>query len=274
MTTPARHHFAGVTLLVTHYNRSGSLQRLLAGFDQLDCSFDDVVVSDDGSRPEHRQLLETLQTQYGFRLITTPVNRGLGHNINKGQDAVTTAYTLYVQEDFVPKPAFVPRFGEALALMNQDRTLDTVRFYAYFPYPYLKPYANGFSEMVFKAMPWYANHLKFYYYSDHPHLRRRSFFDKFGRYIEGKNGDKTEFAMCLSYLRNKGKGLFFDAFTTIFDQENSAVEPSTATFRTERTYSESVYVPLRSMYLVYRLLKNSVELALFAPTNPVSSKAD
>jgi glycosyltransferase involved in cell wall biosynthesis len=45
--------FKDVTLLVTHYNRSQSLEQLLNSFVQLDCRFEDIVVSDDGSRPEH-----------------------------------------------------------------------------------------------------------------------------------------------------------------------------------------------------------------------------
>ena len=45
--------FPGVTLLVTVYNRSRSLDRLLDAFKQLNCHFGDIVVSDDGSKPEH-----------------------------------------------------------------------------------------------------------------------------------------------------------------------------------------------------------------------------
>lgn len=259
------YYFDGVTLLITHYNRSRSLERLLVAFKQLNCSFADIVVSDDGSLAEHQQVLLELQQQYNFQLITTPTNQGLGHNINKGQDAVRTPYTLYVQEDFVPKPSFAEHFEDALRFMNQDKQLDTVRFYAYFHYPYVKPYKAGFSEMIFKPMPWYTDHLKFYYYSDHPHLRRSTFFDKFGRYAEGENGDITEFRMCLSYIKNGGKGLLFDKFRTVFEQANSSVEPSTATFRSDRNLSKKTYRFLRKFYLVYRFAKNTVELAFFKP---------
>ncbi|GAB2546013.1 hypothetical protein GCM10027085_42040 [Spirosoma aerophilum] len=257
------HHFNEVTLLITHYNRSRSLERLLSAFQKLNCSFADIVVSDDGSLPEHKYLLQQLQCEYNFQLITTPINRGLGNNINKGQDAVRTPYTLYVQEDFVPKPDFALHFSRAMGLMNENETLDIVRFYAYFKYPYLKPYAPDFSEMVFKPMPWHMNHLKFYYYSDHPHLRRSTFFEKFGRYVEGRNGDITEFSMCLSFLKNGGKGLFFEHFTSVFDQANSSSEPSTAVFRKERGFDKRTYLFLRKFYLVYRFMKNTFELTFF-----------
>lgn len=218
-------HFNGVTLLVTHYNRSQSLERLMVNFRDLDCSFDDIVVSDDGSKPEHRDYLKKISPQYHFRLVTTPVNKGLGNNINKGQDAVTTPYTLYVQEDFVPQPLFPEKLSVALQAMNEMPGLDVVRFYAYFRYPYLHAYKNGFSEMKFNPLYW--GYRKFYMYSDHPHLRRSSFLRKFGRYPEGQKGDVTEYRMMMSFLQRGGKALFYEDFKGLFDQVNSSAEPST-----------------------------------------------
>src|SRR5215217_1207972 len=104
------YQFDDVTLLITHYNRSQSLEQLLKSFAVLHCKFEDIVVSDDGSKPEHIDYLHTLQRQFEFRLITTPKNRGLGNNINKGQDAVQTPLTLYVQEDFTPALIFPEKF--------------------------------------------------------------------------------------------------------------------------------------------------------------------
>src|SRR4051812_14313978 len=177
-TANSQHIFSDVTLLVTVYNRSRSLQRLLASFSNLNCIFGDIVVSDDGSRPEHLAAIEQLRATYPFRLVTTPKNRGLGHNINKGQDAVKTPYTLYVQEDFVPRDIFPSKLHEALSFMSQQDDVDMVRFYSYFKYPYLTPIKEGLGEMQFKtSLPGYK---KYYMYSDHPHLRRSNFFNKFG----------------------------------------------------------------------------------------------
>lgn len=249
------HFFDGVTLLITHYNRSRSLQRLLAAFGQLGCIFADIVVSDDGSRPEHQPVLRQLGEQYDFRLITTPKNRGLGHNLNKGQDAVQTPYTLYVQEDFVPQPLFVQRFRESLAMMQQNQSLDLVRYYAYLPYPYLKPCANGFSEMLFS--PWALDYTKIYCYSDHPHLRRSSFFARFGRYVEGMPGDKTEYRMCISFLQKRGSGLFYTDFKDLFSQENDAAEPSTMT---RAMWTESSNPMIAAVRYVYRQVKYNYDI--------------
>lgn len=252
---PTSYTFADVTLLVTHYNRSSSLKRLLTTFATLNCSFTEIVVSDDGSQPEHLQNLAELQTLYPFRLITSPTNRGLANNLNKGQDAVRTPYTLYVQEDFVPKPAFVPAFQDALTFMNQDATLDFIRFYAYGIYPYLQPYGKGFSEMAFS--PWALDYDKIYCYSDHPHLRRSTFLDKFGRYTEGIKGDKAEYRMGISFVQKRGKGLFYDQFQSLFSQVNDAIEPSTMTRREWTRSSNPLIVVVR---YVYRQIKYNYDI--------------
>ncbi|UEG53833.1 glycosyltransferase [Mucilaginibacter daejeonensis] len=247
--------FPDVTLLITHYNRSRSLLRLLETFSQQNFSFGGIVVSDDGSQPEHLEVLKHQQSVYGYDLVTTPKNRGLGNNINKGQDAVTTPYTLYVQEDFEPKPAFIDHFRDALGYFEADPELDIARFYAYFAYPYTKPYGKGFVQMIFKPQLWASNHLKFYVYSDHPHLRRTSFFQKFGRYAEGVKGDITEYRMARSFIRNKGKGIFFERFNDLFYQKNSSDEPSTMDRAGWRESRNPLMLALRAVYLKVKLAR-------------------
>jgi glycosyltransferase involved in cell wall biosynthesis len=119
------HIFQDTTLLITHYNRSESLERLLTSFEDLNCRFGDIVVSDDGSKPEHLTKVKSLANRFNFTLVTTPVNKGLGNNINKGQDAVKTPYTLYVQEDFQPPIFFlrISRTRSALCVLIQNGTL-------------------------------------------------------------------------------------------------------------------------------------------------------
>lgn len=239
-------NFKDVTLLVTHYNRSSSLENLLRSFHHLGCVFEDIVVSDDGSKPEHQAALKKIQLEFPFRLITTPKNKGLGNNLNKGQDAVVTPYTLYVQEDFTPSEIFPASFEDALEIMNERKDFDIVRFYAYSAYPYLKPFRKGFSEMLIK--PWFADYMKVYYYSDHPHLRRSNFLTKFGRYPEGIKGDRTEYRMCISFIQNKGKGLFYNEFTRLFTQDNSEAEPSTMTRKKWTTSNNPLIALVRYGY--------------------------
>ncbi len=243
---PVPTQFSAITLLVTHYNRSQSLQRLLQAFQNQQIVFGDIVVSDDGSKSEHINKLQQLSNQYNFRLVITAKNKGLGNNINKGQDAVNTPFTLYVQEDFDPATDYATHLNDALSIMNERADIDMVRFYAYFKYPYLKPYRNGFSEMVFKI--WYPGYRKFHVYSDHPHLRRTSFFTKFGRYAEGIKGDRTEFLMNLSFIKKKGKAMFYEDYKGLFDQINSNDEPSTMKRSDLRQSSNPAIVLGRALY--------------------------
>lgn len=250
--------FSSITLLVTHYNRSRSLERLLKAFEAQQISFGGIVVSDDGSKPEHQDYLRSITDKYHFRLITTPKNAGLGNNINKGQDAVKTPYTLYVQEDFDPFPGYKKHLEDALNIMEERKDIDLVRFYAYFKYPYLKPYKNGFSEMIFKI--WYPGYRKFHVYSDHPHLRRSNFFERFGRYPEGVKGDKTEFTMAMSFNKNKGKAMIYDEPKGLFDQLNSADEPSTMT-RSDLRQSDNFAISF--VRAIYRNVKHTYDYLTF-----------
>ena len=241
-----------VTLLVTHFNRSSSLERLLHSFKSLNLEFEAIVVSDDGSDTLHLEKLHRMSQEFKFQLVTAPINRGLGNNINKGQDQIETEYTLYVQEDFVPKLMFKKALLDAVGMLDENSSFDTVRFYAYFRYPYLKPYQNGFSEMIFSSLPWYPDYRKFYYYSDHPHLRRSTFFEKFGRYCEDIPVERTEYRMMMSYLKKRGRSFFFDRYNDLFDQVNSAVEPSTVKRNFWRESNNPLVSFIRHLYRIAR----------------------
>lgn len=242
--------FRDVSLLITHYNRSSSLKRLLLSFGKLGCSFHEIIVSDDGSRIEHLTQLKELSDEHHFKLITTVTNAGLGNNINKGQDAVSGKYTLYVQEDFEPTDLFPNSLKNSIEMIREDENLDIVKFYAYLDYPYLKPYKNGFSKMY---VPFFAtNYMKIYQYSDHPHLRRSNFSTKFGRYAEGLNVERTEYRMCISFLKNKGQALFYNEYTQLFVQKNSATEPSTMVRKGWRLKNNFLINILRETYRQFK----------------------
>jgi glycosyltransferase involved in cell wall biosynthesis len=250
--------FSDVTLLITHYNRSGSLERLLNSFADLNCSFFEIIVSDDGSKECHLESIIDLQKRFTFKLIGSEKNQGLGHNLNKGQMAVTSPMTLYVQEDFVPTGLFPEHFENAARLMAEDSKLDMIRFYAYYAYPYLQPVNYGFSEMLIQ--PWQLNYKKIYAYSDHPHLRRSSFLKKFGKYQEGIKGDRTEYRMCVSFIQQKGRGLIFNDLSSLFTQVNSDLEPSTMS-RSSLSLTNNPLVKIARD--VYRQIKYNYDILFY-----------
>jgi len=245
--------FPDTTLLITHYNRSSSLERLLSRLRELSCNFGAIIVSDDASDTEHLVRLEQLQRIYGLELVTAPVNKGLANCLNKGQDAVKTPYTLYIQEDFVPSAFFPQRLADARLIMNDHADIDYIRFWSHYRFPTLKPFGKGFSETVYN--PWIMNHLNFFMYSDNPHLRRSNFFSKFGRYIEGVKADVAEHNMAIRFIQKKGKGLFYDQYDTLFAHDQLDHEPSTANRADWRQSSHPLYLVFRSLYLKYKCLK-------------------
>jgi len=251
-------YFSEITLLVTHYNRSISLERLLKSFRERQIRFKEIVVSDDGSKSEHLKNLELFKDKYGISLVLTEKNRGLANNINKGQRAVKTPFTLYVQEDFIPTERFSQSLTDGLNFINEDSEIDLVRFYAYRKHPYLKPLKNGFSEMEFHF--WRPNASQFNCYSDHPHLRRSSFLDKFGNYTEGIKSDRAEFKMAMSFVQHKGKAIIHNDFREIFIQENSSAEPSQVArkkLKKQLQLSDSFFIKI--VRIVYRNIKFRAE---------------
>ncbi|MCH5720426.1 glycosyltransferase family 2 protein [Niabella hibiscisoli] len=253
-------YFPDISLLVTHYNRSASLENLLQSFIKVGCSFGAIVVSDDGSNDVHTNKLRELQATYNFNLVPAIKNGGLGRNLNKGDDAVTTPYTLYVQEDFEATEKFPQALQDAFDMMSEDRSLDMAKFYAYYSHPYLTDFKKGFSKITIPALA--TDYTKIYAYTDHPHLRRSDFFEKFGRYPEGLKGDVTEYKMCISFLQNKGQAIFYNDFTGLFIQKNSEAEPSTMS-RTAWKQKNSFFISLLRTF--YRQVKYNFDIAFASP---------
>lgn len=248
-----------VTLLITHYNRSTSLERLLLSVQKLELFFAEVIVSDDASDAPHLQHLLELQTVHSFTIVAADKNGGLGANMNKGQRAVTTPYILYVQEDFEITPFFKEVLPQALTLMEQDKGLDLVRFFAHFRYPYLKPYSGDFEEVSIPGLA--LDYHKIYSYADTPHLKRATFEKKFGAYREDLKADRMEYRMCLSFLANKGRCVITKHYASLFLHENFADEPSTTT-RPLRQSSKEFFIQIIRFW--YRQVKYNCDL-LFTP---------
>ena len=254
-----QYYFEEVALLITHYNRSYSIQILLQAFKDQKCAFGEIIVSDDGSKPEHQTVLKELQSIYEFKLISSPNNKGLGNNINKGQDAVTKPFTLYIQEDFIPKPGFVQHLKDAFQFIKYKNQFDIIRFYAYFTYPDLVPYEKGFSKMTSGSTA--LNNLKYYGYSNHPHLRKSLFLNKFGRYAEDVKDSLAEYQMAVSFLKNQGTGLFYKDFTVLFDQQNPVLsEPYMIDQSSWLQNKSALTLIFRTFYLKFKYVKSYVDL--------------
>lgn len=253
-------HFQNICLLITHYNRSKSLERLLASLQQIGASFGEVLIADDGSKKEHIDYIELeLRKLYSFRLLKSPVNKGLGHNLNLGQTAVTKPFVLYIQEDFQPSANFPQVLQLSEQYMQEDASIDMARFFAHYRYPYLKPFSKDerFSISYFSYMA--IRYDKIYNYSDLPHLRRKDFPVKFGRFREGIDGDRTEYWMCISFMKKRGVVLFYNDHKALFKHINSNSEPSTM-LRKQLSTSQSFFIKL--LRTIYRQIRYNYDIFL------------
>ncbi len=253
------YNLTDVTLLITHYNRSGALENLLQKFGALGVSFGDIVVSDDCSNHDHLHHVLKMQQRFGFRLVQSQRNKGLGNNANKGQAAVNTSLTLYVQDDFEPTADFVSNFESAISLMSEDKW-DLIRFYFFpwDPFPYLKKYKHGFAEMLFRKQLWYMNHMKYRIYSDHPHLRKSDFNQKFGLFDESKHSDQAEYDMCLNFIAKGGKALMLNSAEAF--KQGSTREVSTMQRSSWRLRNNLPIKMLRFLYLKYKVVRTGIKL--------------
>ncbi|MCX2574881.1 glycosyltransferase [Pedobacter sandarakinus] len=254
----SRLHLNNTSLIITHYNRSESLRGLLQRLATLEITFAEILVSDDCSDAHHLKQLKQLSQQFGFRLFTTPVNKGLGASLNVLHTNARSDYFFYVQEDFVPGIALADALKKGSTLLEKEHW-DIIRFYA-FPwaqFPYQRKYRDGFNKLLFSISPYYASHLKFFVYSDHPHLKRKTFTDKFGPYKENVKGDETENAMCRSFLKHDGKALLFAENQSLFDHENTEEEPAQARSTGQGIARLRNTKPIYWLYLRFRVFRET-----------------
>lgn len=240
------YNFPQISLLITHYNRTNSLERLLTTFNDLNCHFGEIVISDDFSDDNHISRLQELSKIFNFNIILSTKNNGLAANINKGQKKTTKLLTLYLQEDFIPSSKF-PSVLERTQSFFLESNIDIVRFSSNFNYPYLSDSKlEGFSKMKFNLFN--SGYSKFYFYSDHPHLRRSDFLDKFGEYPVGFSGDRAEYIFMIKFLQKKGTGLFYNDYNSLFEHQNDDIESSTMQRSYLSSTSNPIVMVIRNLY--------------------------
>lgn len=127
-----------VVVVIPFYNGSSFIERSVRSVFAQTVPASEVVVVNDGSRPEEREALEALATRYPFRIIDQE-NGGQGAARNAGVAASTANYICFLdQDDFYLEshiellvagiPADDPRFGFIYAdLLEADADGNIVR---------------------------------------------------------------------------------------------------------------------------------------------------
>ena len=180
-----------ISFLITHYNRPLDLMECLEGIKKTKISNYEVVVSDDGSDEKNRELIQEYKID---KLILAKTNQGLAANINKGIAACEGEYIIYCQEDFILDSQINSILQECLELLDSQKA-DMIRFTANYKFNKL----INLSDNVFLIPKFSIRNflLNYYQYSDHPFIAKKSFYNKYGSYLENTSGryGETEYAI-------------------------------------------------------------------------------
>ena len=188
-----------ISFLITHYNRPDDLLQCIGAIKKLEVVDSEIVVCDDASQEEH---LKTIQDYEIDQLILSKTNQGLAANINKGIKECQGEYIIYCQEDFLLNPSITSILPECLDLLQQGK-VDLIRFTSNFAFNKLIPLTNAVS-LIPKFS--FQNFLQNYYqYSDHPFVTKKSFYDRYGTYLEQTSGRYGETEYAIRILKSNAK---------------------------------------------------------------------
>lgn len=111
-----------------------------------------------------------------------------------------------------------------------------VRFFAHTRYPYLKPYSTEYEEV---AIPFLA--------------------------LDYHKADRTEYHMCVSFIRNGGRCIISRHYAGVFTHQNMPDEPSTI-HRPGRQFSNDFFI--RTARYWYRQLRYNFDLLTASRFHP------
>ena len=240
-----------ISFLITHYNRPDDLLQCLTAIKSLDVANSEIVVCDDASLDKH---LETIQNYAIDQLLLSEINQGLAANINKGIKACQGEYIIYCQEDFLLAPQVSSILSECLDLLKQEK-VDMIRFTSNSPFITLIPLTATISLIPkFSFQNFFQN---YYQYSDHPFVTRKSFYHRFGTYLEKTSGRYGETEYAIRILKSNAK-------IGITNQRlASTIEGSQSVLVNESIAANKVY-PLNKKWIkIARAFRLYLELFLY-----------
>ncbi|SFF16027.1 glycosyltransferase family 2 protein [Flavobacterium xueshanense] len=188
-----------ISFLITHYNRPLDLLKCLKAIKSLNISDSEIVVCDDASQDKH---LETIKDYEIDQLIVAKTNQGLAANINKGIEACQGEYIIYCQEDFVLNVQISNLLQEFLELLD-SRKVDMIRFTSNSPFNKLIPLTAAVSLIPKFSFRNFL--LNYYQYSDHPFITKKSFYLRYGTYLENTSGRYGETEYAIRILKSDAK---------------------------------------------------------------------
>jgi len=188
-----------ISFLITHYNRPDDLLQCIGAIKKLEVADSEIVVSDDASQEGCLKIIQEYEID---RLVVSTTNKGLAANINKGIPACQGEYIIYCQEDFLLNPSITSILPECLDLLKKEKVA-MIRFTSNSPFNRLIPLSTSVS-LIPKFS--FQNFLQNYYqYSDHPFVTKKSFYDRYGTYLEQTSGRYGETEYAIRILKSNAK---------------------------------------------------------------------
>jgi GT2 family glycosyltransferase len=97
------------SIVISTFNRSAALEPTLAALGRQDLPPDryEVIVVDDGSTDDTREVLEAIETRYSLRAIHFDHNQGVSAGRNAGMRAATGRFLILLSDDLIVSENFV-----------------------------------------------------------------------------------------------------------------------------------------------------------------------
>lgn len=156
------------------------------------------VIGAEGLDAPYQNDVRKLCSEYGATLVVNNGPPNLGRNLNNLHSNTSSPWVLYVQDDFVLMEDFDLDYD--VAVMKQHKGIDMIR------YEWRKISRSNLKQAKEDATIWYLSPSEPRFYSDNPHLRRRSWMDRTGLYIT------TDNAACENGMNSKAKSLRMGVF--------------------------------------------------------------
>lgn len=241
-----------LSILITHFNRPEALAICIAAIKKVKFQIPiELVVSDDGSRPENLSPLQELPIDV---LVTSPKNKGLASNLNRGIKACKGDFIMYIQEDFIIKPEILNVLPESIDVLNSGQ-IDMVRFRANYVFNHLVPLTKHIS--IIPKFSFKNFNINTFQYSDNPFITTPAFFEKHNYFLEQASGPYGETEFAIRVLKSKSKIAIADKNYFDANVESSSVM---VTHSVKKRFGFK-----RKIWRLARALRQHLEWVLYQP---------
>lgn len=178
-----------VSVLFITYKRFDLLKRAVEQF-RANTEYPnlEIVIADDGSVPEVQEKIRGLGAD---RFALPRQNKGLGANFNQGLALCNGKYVLLIQDDWIchGPPEYL---AEAVRIFESNSDLGLINFAGAAHPPDISRRLPGSNEPCYLTPEPLKGPIKYFLYSDQPHLQSRTAIDWVGPYLESKDMEQCE----------------------------------------------------------------------------------